>query len=318
MNSLKRFIPVTLIRGFLDAGKSTLINRLAQDGTLCPEKEDILLLSCEEGETAYDGTCLNQKNITVIELEDESRLSREYLEHLDALYAPKRVILECNAMWNLAEFELPQNWKAEKRIAVLCGPTLGLYLDNMRAFLGPMLSRCNQIFINRCDSGGPGMLSPVKAKLRPLLDDTSAVIIESQGSLYTFDDIRDILPYALEADPVVITPENYVCWFYDCQDHQNRYEGRRISMDASVKKSPVLGTGGFALGRIAITCCEADMEFLGYIAHYDLIDSIPQFAHVHVEVMVRYRFMQNYNAVMPYLEVLRMEPLNPDNSIVTF
>ena len=49
MNSMKRFIPVTLIRGFLDAGKSTLINRLAQGGTLCPEKEDILLLSCEEG-----------------------------------------------------------------------------------------------------------------------------------------------------------------------------------------------------------------------------------------------------------------------------
>lgn len=318
MNTMEQFIPVTLIRGFLDAGKSTLINRLIGDGSLCPDGDDILLLSCEEGEAAFDNAVLDKKNITVIRLEDESRLNQEYLEQLDILYAPSRIIIECNVMWKLIEFELPRNWKADKRIAVLCGPTLGLYLDNMRAFLGPLLSRCDQIFINRCDSGGPDMLSPVKAKLRPLLDDTSAVIIESQGILYDFDAVKDVLPYILDTDPVVITPENYVYWFYDCQDHQNRYEGRRVSMDASVKKSPVLKSGDFALGRIAITCCEADMDFLGYIAHYDLIDSIPQFAHVHAEAIIRYRFMQNYNTVMPYLEVLYMESLVPDDSVVTF
>lgn len=315
---MEQFIPVTLIRGFLDAGKTTLINRLAGDGSLYSDKDHILLLSCEEGETAFDDAVLAQKNLTVIGLEDESYLNREYLEQLDSFHMPSKVIIECNVMWKMVEFELPQNWKTDKRIAVLCGPTLGLYLDNMRAFLGPMLSRCDQIFINRCDSGGPDMLCPVKAKLRPLLDNTPAVLIESRGGFYDFDAVRDIIPYPLEDDPVVITPENYVYWYYDCQDHQSRYEGRRISVEASVKKSPFLGTGGFALGRIAITCCEADMEFLGYTAYYDSIESIPQFAHVHAEARIRYRFMKNYNAVMPYLEVLGMEPLSPDDSAVTF
>lgn len=309
-----QFIPVTLIKGFLEAGKSTYINSLFKN-----KKKDtgtILLLSLEEGEVSYNGSALEEKGVALVELEEESCLNRDNLERISSLYNPSGIVIECNAMWKMPEFEFPRNWQVTKRIAVLCGPTLGLYLYNMRSFMGPMLSRCDRIIINRCED--LQMLAPVKSKLRPLLDDISVAAIESGGSSYPFDSIQDLVPYSLDAEVIAVTPASYVFWFYDCQDHQSRYEGRRVSLDADIKKSPVLKTGDFALGKIAITCCEADMSFLGYIAHYDSIDSFSQYDNVHAEAVINYTFMQQYKRVMPYLQITHMELSAPDNHAITF
>ena len=45
-------IPVYLIAGFLDAGKTSFINGILQDGFAAEDRT--LLLRCEEGETDYD------------------------------------------------------------------------------------------------------------------------------------------------------------------------------------------------------------------------------------------------------------------------
>ncbi len=315
MNKNNDMIPVTLVKGFLEAGKSTLINHLLDEENLCTG--ETLLISCEEGEISFDTDILSRNQVILVELEEESQLTRNHLGHLSEQYRPSQIVIECNAMWKMIEFELPKDWKITKRIAVLSALTLDLYLDNMRAYLGPMLSRCDQIFINRCDPD-PDMLIPSKAKLRPLLGDISTVTIESQGKYYGFDSIQDQIPYSLSEDIITISQRNYVFWFYDCQDNRSRYEGRKVSLNGSIKKSPVLGQGKFALGEIAITCCEADMSFLGFIAHYDQIDSFSQLAHVHAEAVVHYRFIKSYQAVMPYLEITHMELCAPENRIATF
>lgn len=303
---MKDTIPVILVRGFLDAGKTTWINHMAASGRL--DLDHLLVLSCEDGETAFDNTVF-QEHTTFIHLEDESQLKQEYLCQVASCCHPSVIVIECNTMWKMIEFEFPENWETVKRIAVLSAPTLGLYLDNMRALLGPMLSRCDEILINRC-SPDVHMLSPCKAKLRPLLDNISNVTIESQNGHYGFDAIEDIIPYKIDQNVITVTPEDYVFWYYDCQDHRDRYEGKQIILNASVKKTPHLNSGEFALGRIAITCCEADMSFLGYLAHYDKIALFPQYASVHARAMIHYRFIRSYNAVMPYLEILSMDSVS--------
>ena len=54
-------IPVYLIAGFLDAGKTGFINGILRDGFAAEDRT--LLLRCEEGETDYDPHVLDGKTI---------------------------------------------------------------------------------------------------------------------------------------------------------------------------------------------------------------------------------------------------------------
>lgn len=312
MDKMNTFMPVVLIRGFLDAGKSTYLNSLLK---ALDSDGNKLLISCEEGEVEYDSCLLQEKHVTVVALEDEDDFQRETLEQLSQQLQPSCIFIECNAMWKMIEFEMPGNWHIEKRIALLAGPTLDLYLINMRALLGPMLSRCDEIIINR---SAPELLVSVKQRLRPLLDDISAVSIVTDHGTYSLTDVKDCLPYSMEQEIVEITPQNYVFWFYDCQDNRSRYEGKTISVAGDIKKSPVFQEHEFALGKIAITCCEADMSFLGFLARYEGTDIYDQFTHVRVVATVQYRYMQNYQKVMPYLQVIHMEPTPAEEKIASF
>ena len=50
-------IPVYLIAGFLDAGKTEFINGILRDGFAAEDRT--LLICCEEGEEEYDPKALN-------------------------------------------------------------------------------------------------------------------------------------------------------------------------------------------------------------------------------------------------------------------
>ena len=63
-------IPVYLVAGFLDAGKTNFINGILEDGFA--RQDRTLLLCCEEGEEEYNSRALD--NVTVITIEDEEEL----------------------------------------------------------------------------------------------------------------------------------------------------------------------------------------------------------------------------------------------------
>ena len=66
-------IPVYLIAGFLDAGKTEFINGILRDGFAAEDRT--LLLCCEEGENGYDPKVLG--NVFTYTVEDEDQLSEE-------------------------------------------------------------------------------------------------------------------------------------------------------------------------------------------------------------------------------------------------
>lgn len=87
-------IPVYLIAGFLDAGKTEFINGILRDGFAAEDRT--LLLCCEEGENGYDPKVLG--NVFTYTVEDEDQLTPDFLKKLEKQYRPKQVIVEYNGM----------------------------------------------------------------------------------------------------------------------------------------------------------------------------------------------------------------------------
>ena len=72
-------IPVYLIAGFLDAGKTEFINGILRDGFAAEDRT--LLICCEEGEEEYDPKALN--NVFTYTVEDQAELTVELLKKLE-------------------------------------------------------------------------------------------------------------------------------------------------------------------------------------------------------------------------------------------
>ena len=71
-------IPVYLITGFLDAGKTDFINGILKDGFAAEDRT--LLLCCEEGETEYDPKALF--NVFTYTVDDPAQLTPEFFKKL--------------------------------------------------------------------------------------------------------------------------------------------------------------------------------------------------------------------------------------------
>ena len=131
-------IPVFLINGFLEAGKTQFLQfTMAQDYFQTEGKT--LLIVGEEGDTEYDPELLKRTRTTIVYVEDQEQLTPEYLTELELLNSPERVLLEWNGMWNQDELKLPKDWEVYQQVTIIDGSTLNLYLANMKPLLGAML-----------------------------------------------------------------------------------------------------------------------------------------------------------------------------------
>ena len=96
-------IPVYLFTGFLEAGKTTMIQRAMEDAGF-NAGEQTLLLVCEEGEEEFDPTAFASTHAWIETVDDESALTPDFLARLEEKYHMERVIVEYNGVWQLSTF----------------------------------------------------------------------------------------------------------------------------------------------------------------------------------------------------------------------
>ena len=116
-------IPLYLITGFLDSGKTTLLtDTLAMD--YFNDGQRTVLLRCEDGEEEYDPQFLSQRNCRLVPIEGQEQLNTEFLKEVDRRYQPERVLMEFNGMWPvdlLRKLKLPKTWGLYQAIHVVDG-----------------------------------------------------------------------------------------------------------------------------------------------------------------------------------------------------
>ena len=130
-------IPLYLITGFLDSGKTTLLtDTLGMD--YFNDGERTVLLMCEDGEEEYDQEKLSKQNCRVVPIESQDQITTAFLEEVDRRYQPERVLMEYNGMWPiqiLRDLKLPKTWGLYQAIDVIDGTTFEMYRNNMQSMI---------------------------------------------------------------------------------------------------------------------------------------------------------------------------------------
>lgn len=258
-------IPVFLINGFLEAGKTQFLRfTLGQDYFKTEGKT--LLLVCEEGDEEYPETLLNDTHTVRLQIEDFSELTTERLKALEAAYDPERVIIEWNGIWMMDDFRLPDGWFLNQQITIIDASTFDLYLKNMKPLLGQMLRYSEMVICNRSGDVPEEKLGNYYMQLKAMAQNAEIIFEGKNGEIK--GDFNIDLPYDIDADFIQIKPEDFGVFYVDIMDRPKRYEGKIVEYTGELLMPPELGPDAFVPGRMVMTCCEADMRFLGLICKY--------------------------------------------------
>ena len=306
-------MPLFLINGFLEAGKTQFLQFTMEQDYFQTEGKTLLIV-CEEGDTEYDQTLLKQTRTAIVYIDSLADLTPEKLEELELLYNPERVLMEWNGMWNQDDLRLPPDWTIYQQVTIIDGSTFDLYLKNMKPLLGAMVRNSELIICNRCD--GIEDLEGYRRTLKAMNNRCEIVFEDEEGEIEEVSEAD--LPYDMTADIIEIAPEDYGIWYIDTMDKPDRYRGKVVEFTAMVLKSPNFPKNYFVPGRMAMTCCEADMTFLGYICKAREARKLETKEWVRVRARIEYEEWPDYQGTGPVLYAETVEPAEPINEIVQF
>ena len=309
-------IPVYLITGFLDSGKTTLLtDTLNMD--YFNDGQRTVLLRCEDGEEEFDQEHLSKRNCRVIPVESAEELTPAFMQEVDRRYQPERVLFEYNGMWPmdiLRKLKFPKEWGLYQIINVIDATTFEMYRANMQSMIIDMVSDADMVLFNRAKPEMP--LAGWKRSVRAVNRMCEIVFENIMGEEL---EVEDVLPYSLDTDHLELEPEDYGIWYLDIQEHPERYVGKTITMTVQAMTGMRLPKGTFVPGRNAMTCCEDDIRFFGFLCKYDKARTLKKGEWVKVTAEIRFEHADVYEdegVVLYASEVTKGE--RPDDDLVYF
>lgn len=311
----KKVVPVYMINGFLDSGKTGFISfTLAQP--YFQIKGNTLILLCEEGENEYPEELLKKSRSVVEIIEEEEDFTADKLAELEKKHKPDRIIIEFNGMWNSKDISLPSNWKVEQQITTIDGSTFPVYYNNMRSMVADMIRKSEMIIFNRCDTVRD-LLNVYKRNIKAVNAQTDVIFEDANGEI---DEIfEEDLPYDLNQEIIVLDNQGYGIWYLDSMDHLERYIGKKIQFVAMVLKPEKFPKGYFVPGRMAMTCCADDMAFIGYACEYAGAASLKQKEWIKITATVTKGYFEDYKGEGPILQALSVEKTKaPKDEVISF
>lgn len=294
-------IPVYLFTGFMDSGKTTLIQETLFENGFAQEDERILIIACEDGEVEYDEEKLKTIQASVAMLESEAEFTPERLRELNEKYRPDMVFLEYNGTWEvgkLYEMDFPQYWVIVQSLATVDAQTFEMYVNNMRTMMMEQLFKAEVVIFNRCDDNTPKskFRGSIKAVNRP----AQIVYEREDGSI---DEREEELPFDINADVIEISDADYALWFMDAMDNPKKYDGKKVHFLGLVYNPPErkLRRNVFVPGRFAMTCCVEDITFLGMKCKSDQAPEIAHKSWIDLTAEIRVEFAKEYKGLGPVL-----------------
>ena len=309
-------IPVYLFTGFMDSGKTTLVEETLFENNFGDGSKGIIIM-CEDGEKEYDEAKLATINFKLVTVEEEEDFTPAKLQEIQDTYQPEQIFIEYNGTWGmgtLMDMELPKYWMIVQQLATVDATTFDMYLANMRTMIMEQLFSADVVIFNRCDD------STDKGKYRrnvKALNRKAQLVYERADG--TLDERPEELPFDITADEIEISDADYAIWYMDCQDNPKKYEGKKVSFLALVYNPDKLKKGIMVPGRFAMTCCVEDVTFIGFKTKYDREDEIPHKSWINITAEVHVEFAKEYKGKGPVLYPISITPAEkPEDELVYF
>ena len=263
--SNQEFVPVYLITGFLESGKTTLINSMLQDEDFSRRSGAAnirtLVICCEEGMEEY----AEVKGVDVVTLDSAEEVTTERMAALAETYKPERVIIEYNSVWTierLGSCMLPRLWEVVQIMTCVDATTFDNYFTNMRQIMTDPMKVSDLVLFNRCDpkankSPWRRQIKGVNARVNVLFENTDGT---SEDGVADED-----LPYDMKAGIIDIADEHIATFYLDSMDHPDRYDRKTVRLVGQVFSEKGMPKGYYLFGRLAMTCCADDIAPIGWI-----------------------------------------------------
>lgn len=300
-------IPIFLINGQLDSGKTRFIQDTIAMGQFAEAKNKLLIV-CEEGEEEYSEKLLKDNGVDMVVLEKEE-LTEEKLNELDKEYDPCIVIVEYNGMWDPALIMAtakPRGWDIYQSITLVDAASFNLQWNNMRSIVAETVKYADMVIFNRCKSGMD--LGSYRRSMRALNNTLQIVFEDDKGEMMS---IAEQLPYDVNADVIEIDDADYGIWYMDVSERPDVYVGKKVRFKGQVLKNKYFKDKNFVPGRKVMTCCAEDTQFIGYISFYNDIASLENRQWITVTATVKVEFQMAYKKKGPVLYVEKVEPAEP-------
>lgn len=286
-------IPVYLITGFLESGKTTFIREVLAS----PDFADgarTLLITCEEGEEEYDLKDYARHNIDVVSIEEEADLNPKKLEQLQKYYKPQRIFVEFNGTWDAQKFadeSLPKRWEIVQVITLVDGSTFDMFLSNMRNFLSNIFMMTEVVVFNRCSMDMD--LQKYRRAVKAINPQAMLSFEDEEGNQLDIGQAQP--PYDVNAEIIDIQDVDWGIWYMDMTDNPDRYKGKTVRFLSKVMIPRKFPDNAFIPGRNAMTCCANDIRFIGYICKSQNVSKLKQKQWLEVTAEVRYEKMKEYS-----------------------
>lgn len=309
-------IPVYVFTGFLESGKTKFIQETLEDPRF-NQGEKTLLLVMEEGEEEYDLSAYPYHQV-YLEVVDQQSVTTDQLAALQKKYRAERVVAELNGMQPVGDFyqKMPQEWVVAQEVMFADAQTILAYNANMRQLVFDKLSGAELVVFNRMKKGADVM--PFHSLARSVKRGVDIIYDYPDGTTQ-FDEIQDPLPFDLDAPVVEIADEDYALFYRDISEEPKKYNGKTVKFKAQVARLKREKDGYFAPGRFVMTCCEADISFMGLPCKYGQSNTLKARQWVMVTAEVSVRFHALYKGAGPILTAKKVIPAEePEQEVATF
>lgn len=309
-------IPVYLFSGFMDSGKTSLVQETLFENNFGEGAKGIIIM-CEDGEKEYDEAKLATINIKLVTIDSEEEFTLEKLNEINKSYLPEQVFIEYNGTWGMDKIldaPLPDGWTIVQHLTTVDSTTFDLYMNNMRAMMQEQVFASDVVIFNRTDDDTD------RGHLRRTIKNINRkaqIVYERKDG--TIDERPEELPFDINQDVIELSDADYAIWYMDAMENYKKYEGKTVKFLALCYNPDNLKKGIFVPGRFAMTCCIEDVQFIGFKCKYDRENEIAHKSWINIEAKIHVEFAREYKGKGPVLYPVSITPAQkPEDELVYF